>query len=46
MKWNATPTSAEIAREQTQLSLTERLRREFGLDPSESEDEADKSQGR
>jgi hypothetical protein len=36
---------AERIREQTQLSLTERLRREFGLDASESEDDDEKRKG-
>ena len=43
--WNASATMAERIREQTQLSLTERLRREFGLDASESDDEDDKKKG-
>lgn len=39
VKWSATATMAERIREQTNLTLTERLRREFGLDTvDESED--------
>ena len=45
IQWNASATMAERIREQTQLSLTERLRKEFGLDASESDDEDDKKKG-
>ena len=38
--WNTAATTVERIREQSGLSLTERLRREFGVDASESDDEA------
>ena len=41
VKWDAAATSAERIREQTQLSLTERLRKEFGLDTLEAEEDYD-----
>ena len=38
--WNTAATTVERIREQSGLSLTERLKREFGVDASESDDEA------
>ncbi len=39
MRWSNTPTAAERHCEHANVSLTERLRRDFGIDASESEDD-------
>jgi hypothetical protein len=44
-EWNASATLAERIREQTSLSLTERLKLEFGVDTSETDDE-DRARGK
>ena len=38
VRWSTSATAAERMREQTPLSLTERLKKEFGLDASEEEE--------
>ncbi len=42
MRWSNTPTAAERHCEHANVSLTERLRRDFGIDASESEDDENK----
>lgn len=39
VRWNTAATTVERIREQSKLSLTERLRREFGVDASESDED-------
>ena len=45
VRWSTSATTVERVREQTHLSLTERLRREFGLCEDESEEDEDKKAG-